>query len=79
MFHVGEGGKIFTCPYPLKVQVRPPWDRRLTLLSKVSGQEDGSCGGRGGGKIFTCPYPLKVQARPPWDRRLRKEGRKYFI
>ena len=42
----GGGGKreILTCPYPLKVQARPPWDQRPALLSRVSGQEWG--GGR---------------------------------
>ena len=28
----------FTCPVPLKVQACPPWDQRLALRSRVSGQ-----------------------------------------
>ena len=34
------GGKLFTCPYPLKVQARPPWAQRPAFRSRVSGQED---------------------------------------
>ena len=34
----GGGGGLFTCPYPLKVQARPPRDQRLATQSRVSGQ-----------------------------------------
>ena len=27
----GGGGQLLTCPYPLKVQARPPRDQRLAL------------------------------------------------
>ena len=33
----GGGGELFTCPYPLKVQARPPRDQRLATQSKVFG------------------------------------------
>ena len=33
----GGGGELFTCPYPLKVQARPPRDQRLAIQSKVFG------------------------------------------
>ena len=36
----GGGGGVFTCPYPLKVQARPPQDQRLAFRSRVSGQEE---------------------------------------
>ena len=29
------------CPYPLKVQARPPRDQRLATQSRVSGREGG--------------------------------------
>ena len=32
------GAELFTCPYPPKVQARPPRDQRLAPPSKVSGQ-----------------------------------------
>ena len=35
---VWEGGKLFTCPYPLKVQARPLRDCRPAIQSKVLGQ-----------------------------------------
>ena len=28
------------CPYPLKVQARPPWDQTPATQSMVSGQEE---------------------------------------
>ena len=36
----GEGGRaqLLTCPYPLKVQARPPRDQRLAIRSRDSGQ-----------------------------------------
>ena len=39
----GGGGverKLFTCPYPLKVQACPPHDQRPAFRSRVSGQEE---------------------------------------
>ena len=39
----GGGDELFTYPYPLKVQARPPRDKRLAIQSRVSG------GGGGGG------------------------------
>ena len=44
----GGGGELLTCPYPLKVQARPPQDQRSVLRSKVSGQT----GLEGGGETF---------------------------
>ena len=39
LYIVGGGGTIFfTCPYPVRVQARPPQDQRLTFWSRVSGQ-----------------------------------------
>ena len=43
---VGGGGgggsaELFTCPYPLKVQARPPRNQRLATQSRVSGREGG--------------------------------------
>ena len=35
----GEGAEVFTCPYPLKFQARPPRDQRLATQSRVSGRE----------------------------------------
>ena len=35
----GGGAQLFTCPYPLKVQARPPRDQRQAVQSRVSGQE----------------------------------------
>ena len=34
----GGGGRVFTCPYLLKVQTCPPRDQRLDTQSRVSGQ-----------------------------------------
>ena len=33
------GAELFPCPYPLKVQARPPRDQRLATQSRVSGRE----------------------------------------
>ena len=33
-------GKLFTCPYPLKVQSYPAQDQIPFLRSRVSGQEE---------------------------------------
>ena len=30
--------QLFLCPYPLKVQARPPRDQKLAPQSKISGQ-----------------------------------------
>ena len=35
----GGGGELFTCPYPLKIQARPPREQRLATQSRVSGRE----------------------------------------
>ena len=35
-----DGGELFTCPYPLKVQARPIGDQRLATQSRVSGGFD---------------------------------------
>ena len=35
----GGGGKLFTCPYPLKIQACPPQDNRHGTRSKVLGKE----------------------------------------
>ena len=35
----GGGAELFVCPYPLKVQVRPPRDQILATQSRVSGLE----------------------------------------
>ena len=35
----GRWGELFTCPYPLKVQARPPRDQTPAIRSRVSGQE----------------------------------------
>ena len=32
------GAELFPCPYPLKVQERPPQDEKLASQSKVLGQ-----------------------------------------
>ena len=32
------GWELFMCPYPLKVQARPPQDQRPALRSRVLGQ-----------------------------------------
>ena len=34
----GRGAELFKCPYPPKVQARPPRDQKPTIRSKVSGQ-----------------------------------------
>ena len=39
-FATGEGGGLFTFPYPLKVPACPPRDQRPALRSRVSGQDD---------------------------------------
>ena len=49
----GGGGELLTCPYPLKVQVRPPRDQRLAIRSKVSGQ--GNSQATSSSLIFTDP------------------------
>ena len=36
----GGGAELFTRPYPLKVQSRPPHDQRLATQSRVSGGKD---------------------------------------
>ena len=36
---MGVAVELLICPYPLKVQACPPWDRRPANRSKVSGQE----------------------------------------
>ena len=36
----GGGGDLFTCPYPLTVQVRPPRDQSPAIRVRVSGQEE---------------------------------------
>ena len=33
------GAELFTCPYPMKVQARPPRDHKLASQSRVSGRE----------------------------------------
>ena len=35
----GGGAELFKCPYPLKVQARPPRDQILATQSRVSGWE----------------------------------------
>ena len=35
----GWGTEQYTCPYPLKVQARPPRDQRLATQSRVSGRK----------------------------------------
>ena len=40
VFDMGSGAKLFTCPYPLKVQTRPPRDQRRATQSRVS-ERDG--------------------------------------
>ena len=34
---VGVGRELLTCPYPLKVQTRPPRDQSLALRSRGGG------------------------------------------
>ena len=35
---VGGRAELFTCPYPLEVQARPPRDQRLATPSRISGR-----------------------------------------
>ena len=53
------------CPYPLKVQARPPCDQKQAFRSRVSLIDWGGVGA----ELFKCPYLLKVQARPPCDQK----------
>ena len=55
----GEGAELFTCPYPLKVQARPPRDQRLAAQSGASGREGVKKGAIEFSKLlsmYTCRY-----------------------
>ena len=36
LYGVGGAVEVLTCPYPLSVQARPPWDQRLDTLIMLS-------------------------------------------
>ena len=63
----GWGADLFLCPYPPKVQARPPRDQRPVRGLGASSVQGGW--GGWGADLFLCPYPPKVQARPPRDQR----------
>ena len=65
----GEGGgrgegQLFTCPYPLKVQARPPRDQKLALQSRVSWQAVQRIGGGGVSETFYMPISTEDSGTP---------------